>query len=595
MKKLIFLLLFVPHLSFGQNSMADNIDPFKELIAKPAFGGPVKSFFKGAWIDYNGIVKLAENIFGMTVFKSGHELNGYFCFNCNPVEGEFGYYNPSFLAELTKTVKSISPKLKTVLMPLYFEKFDTPLRKLMENQIEYHFTSDCNRHILERIKNKDDIKEILFEIYFGIENNCDEISNETLFWIRRDYDSTSKQFLELFNIIIDIFYSEELSSSSQSNINNSIWTNGFSTVHIQTKKKIKVNDDTKLRGYVFDGFLNKDYKNFNLHNDKGYFIWFDSVENQKNIIGVNAESGLNVRDNPSTSGKIIGKLANGVLLNILNKTDKSLTINDIDKKTGDVIKIKGNWVEVETYYPSNGFSMDNMEVNQKLNLECHMCESQFIKEKSRGKVVIVKGFQGDFGDSTQETHSFTLINDELYYTEEYINGEGEVSELKTKWIPLNSDPTYLENIIEFNRKSNEVFKEKKDQDDYNQKLAEELDYEFDEMEDEKRHLIYEKTPVVDPISASDFYHLGMINTISRDGMYNVPEYNDFNPDKLKAIEYFDKSIELDPNYYPSYFMRGLTKYSINQNDGCDDIKKALSFKNFMSPATAQKFLKENCN
>ena len=480
-------------------------------------------------------------------------------------------------------------------MPLYFEKFDTPLRKLMENQIEYHFTSDCNRHILERIKNKDDIKEILYEIYFGIENNCDEISNETLFWIRRNYDGTSKQFLELFNIIIDIFYSEELSSSSPSNINNSIWTNGFSTVHIQTYKKIKINDDKKLRGYVFDGFLNKDYKSFNLYNDKGYLIWFDSVENQKNIRGVNAESGLNVRDNPSTSGKVIGKLANGDLLKILNKTDKSLTINDIDKKTGDAIKIKGNWVEVETYYPSNGFSMDNMEVNQKLNLECHMCESQFIKEKSRGKVVIVKGFQGDFGDSTQETHSFTLINDELYYTEEYINGEGEVSELKTKWIPLNSDPTYLENIIEFNRKSNEVFKEKKDQDDYNQRLAEELDYEFDEMEDEKRHLIYEKPPVIDPIFASDFYHLGMINTISRDGMYNVPEYNDFNPDKLKAIEYFNKSIELDPNYYPSYFMRGLTKYSINQKDGCEDIKKALSFENFMSPATAQKFLKENCN
>ena len=595
MNKLIFLLLIVPHLSFGQNSMADNIDPFKELISKPAFGGPVKSFFKGAWIDDNGIVKLAENIFGMTVFNSGHELNGYFCFNCNPVEGVFGYYNPLFLEELIKTVKSISPKLKTVLMPLYFEKFDTPLRKLMENQIEYHFTSDCNRHILERIKNKDDIKEILYEIYFGIENNCDEISNETLFWIRRDYDGTSKQFLELFNIIIDIFYSEELSSSSPSNINNSIWTNGFSTVHIQTYKQIKINDDKKLRGYVFDGFLNKDYKSFNLYNDEGYFIWFDSVENQKNIRGVNAESGLNVRDNPSTSGKVIGKLANGVLLKILNKTDKSLTINDIDKKTGDVIKIEGNWVEVETYHPSNGFSMDNMEVNEELNLECHMCESQFVKEKSRGKVVIVKGFQGDFGNSTQETHSFTLVNDELYYTEEYINGEGEVSELKTKWIPLNSDPTYLENIIEFNRKNTEVFKEKKDQDDYNQRLAEELDYEYDEIEGEKRYLIYEKPPIVDPISASDFYHLGMINTISRDGMYNVPEYNDFNPDKLKAIEYFNKSIELDPNYYPSYFMRGLTKYSINQKDGCEDIKKALSFENFMSPATAQKFLKENCN
>ena len=105
------------------------------------------------------VMKITGDIFGMTVFNSGHELNGYFCFNCNPVEGEFGYYNPLFLEELIKTVKSISPKLKTVLMPLYFEKFDTPLRKLMENQIEYHFTSDCNRHILERIKNKDDIKK----------------------------------------------------------------------------------------------------------------------------------------------------------------------------------------------------------------------------------------------------------------------------------------------------------------------------------------------------------------------------------------------------------------------------------------------------
>ena len=593
MKKNLLIIILIPFFSLGQNLIEDNVDHFKELITEPVFGGPIKSFFKGGWIDNYGMIKLAENVFGMTVFNSGHEFNGDFCFNCNPVEGEFGHYNPMFLEELIKTVKSMSPKLKTVLMPLYFEKFESPLRKLMGNQIEYHFASDCNSHILERIKNKDDIKEIMYEIYFGIENNCDEISNETLFWIRRDYDGTSKQFLKLFNLIISVFDPQELSSSSL-NFNNSIWTNGVSTVHIQTYKRIKTNDDIKLRGYVFDGFLNRDYRSFNLYNDKGYFIWFDSVENQKNIMGVNAESGLNVRDNPSTSGKIIGKLPNGVLLKILNKTDKSLTINDVHKKTGDVIKIEGNWVEVENYHPSNGFSMDNMEVNGELNLECHMCESQYIKEKSRDKVVIVKGFQGDYGSSTQETHSFNVINDELFYTEEYINGEGDVSELKTKWIPLNSDPTYLENIIEFNRKNIEVFKEKKDQHDYNQSLAEKLDYEYDEFEEERRYFIYEKPPIENPTTAYDFYYLGMINIISRYGMYNIPEYNDFNPDKLKAIEYFNKSIELDPNYHPSYFRRGLTKYLINQKDGCEDIKKALSFENFMSPATAQKFLRQNC-
>ena len=37
MKKLILLLLFIPLLSFGQNLIEDNIEPFKELIGDPMY------------------------------------------------------------------------------------------------------------------------------------------------------------------------------------------------------------------------------------------------------------------------------------------------------------------------------------------------------------------------------------------------------------------------------------------------------------------------------------------------------------------------------------------------------------------------------
>jgi surface protein len=303
MKKLLLVLLLLPIVSFGQNSIEDNIDNFKELVTEPMYGGSPKSFFKGYWIATKDIIKMAENIFGMSVFNSGPHTNEYFCNDCfKSLEGEFGHYNPIFLAELIRTIQSMSPELKTALKPLYFRKFETPLRKLINNQIEDHFTSDCNRWLLERIKNKDDIKEILYEIFFGIENNCDAISGETLFWIRRDYDGTSKQFLELFNLIMKEFDPEGFSASSKLNLNTSI---------------------------------GQDYY-------------------------VSAKGGLNVREAPNSNSKKVSILLYGQKVTIESKTGVKLTINDVDKKTGVTKVIEGEWVEISSRkkvkgYVFNGF------------------------------------------------------------------------------------------------------------------------------------------------------------------------------------------------------------------------------------------------
>ena len=106
MKKLLLLLLFVPLVSNGQNSIEDNIDHFKKLVNEPIYGGLAKSFFKGYWIDTSGILKLAETTFGIPIYNSGPHTKEYFnsmCFCEN-----FGHYNPFFLDSVTESVKSLS-------------------------------------------------------------------------------------------------------------------------------------------------------------------------------------------------------------------------------------------------------------------------------------------------------------------------------------------------------------------------------------------------------------------------------------------------------------------------------------------------------
>ena len=382
MKRLLLLLLIVPVVSFGQNSIEDNIDHFKELVTDPVYGGSPKSFFKGYWIDTSGILKLAETAFGTPIFNSGPHTKEYFCSDCNSVEGEFGHYNPIFLDELIKTIKSMSPELKTALKPLYFRKFETPLKKLINNQIEDHFTSDCNRWLLEKIKNKDDIKEILHEIFFGIENNCDEISGETLFWIRRDYDGTSKQFLKLFNLIMKEFDPDGFSASSKLNLNTSIGQSPYTSYYENGKLKVT---------------------------GPGY--------NEAIKYKISAKSGLNLRENPDLKSKKIAKIPNTTVIYLKDKPGIKLTVFDTDKKTGITKPIEGEWVKIgaefflspgdEGYFidlidPSyvegyvfDGFIEKEKYLVKKKGLWTYYYESGVIKKESLGGKIINYDIDGD--------------------------------------------------------------------------------------------------------------------------------------------------------------------------------------------------------
>ena len=55
---------------------------------------------------------------------------------------------------------------------------------------------------------------------------------------------------------------------------------------------------------------------------------------QDNIYSVTSPNGLNMRDKPGTDGNKIATLLFGDFVNIKEKTEKSLTINDFNKTTG---------------------------------------------------------------------------------------------------------------------------------------------------------------------------------------------------------------------------------------------------------------------
>ena len=112
MKKLFFLLYFIPLVSFGQKFEDDlkDFEAFEKLIIidsestidrfgffkeKPwIMGYHSPSFFKGSWWGYlqnNPIIYLLERAFGSSVFNSGTHKE-----NLNPSSNEFGHYNPLF-------------------------------------------------------------------------------------------------------------------------------------------------------------------------------------------------------------------------------------------------------------------------------------------------------------------------------------------------------------------------------------------------------------------------------------------------------------------------------------------------------------------
>ena len=209
MKNLLVVLLFVPLVSFGQNLIEDNIEPFKELLSKPVYGGSPKSFFKGGWIDTSGILKLAETTFGIPIFNSGPHTKEYFnsmCFCEN-----FGHYNPLFLDNATELVQTLSPLQKALIQPIYDKYFKIPIRTLMANQMFAFFEDlsvwkgEDSNHIeynfLEPIISREDHNSVLETI----KTKVSYIPSETLFWIRRHYDGTSDKFLQLFEVIMEEF------------------------------------------------------------------------------------------------------------------------------------------------------------------------------------------------------------------------------------------------------------------------------------------------------------------------------------------------------------------------------------------------------
>ena len=72
---------------------------------------------------------------------------------------------------------------------------------------------------------------------------------------------------------------------------------------------------------------------------------------QDNIYSVTSEGGLNVRDKPGSDGKKIATLLLDDFVILKQKTDKSLTINDLNKATGKTKEISGHWVKIETLNP----------------------------------------------------------------------------------------------------------------------------------------------------------------------------------------------------------------------------------------------------
>jgi hypothetical protein len=187
--------------------------------------------------------------------------------------------------------------------------------------------------------------------------------------------------------------------------NNEIWSDGFGTLYFRGLSSIKINPKKQLRGFVFSGYLKKELTKINLYNDEGQFFWDESFENQKKLRSVNANGGLNVRDSPSTSGSIIGKLANGVIIKILNNTEKHLTINDVNKKTGESTKIEGNWIQIETYQPSNFFTIDRL-VDKNKYADLMYGEVIYFDENNGERLDIKWSSATEYG-SQSEVHSFS--------------------------------------------------------------------------------------------------------------------------------------------------------------------------------------------
>ena len=100
---------------------------------------------------------------------------------------------------------------------------------------------------------------------------------------------------------------------------------------------------------------------------------------QNNVYSVTSQGGLNVRDKPGSDGKKIATLLVDNLVYLLEKTNISLTINDLNKSTGETKEISGQWIKIKTHAPPKLKGDKMLWENNDQNIEGYVFDG-FLKK-----------------------------------------------------------------------------------------------------------------------------------------------------------------------------------------------------------------------
>jgi hypothetical protein len=393
-----------------------------------------------------------------------------------------------------------------------------------------------------------------------------------------------------------------------------VWTDGVSTIRFRKLSSINYSGSTKkLTGYVFDGFLKKSNGNGDLYNDQGYFIIQNEIKDLKDLYEIKAsekhrylKTGVNVRKTPSKSGIIVKTLNDGIVVKVLNKTNKRSTLSYINKETGQPVEIEGRWVKIETYSPTghrqekmggSSWYFVNIVNKSDRNLECHMCGYKVIDENSL-KLSFTEAGRGDFGPVNSYTHSFSINNGKMIEVESYINyGTEDSSEII--WAPIDSDPIYIKKI----KKKNITMRVHAQSElDKNRKkyliIGEEdnlRDKEYTKFRDLRWNFRSDTQIVKSPKNLHDFYYNGLIRFFryKESKTAKVNDYQNSIIDLNKALELISKSsYPMKGKKKKIYYIIGLIKNNLNNIKGaCDAWKKAAD----LGYHTAKKLIRENCD
>jgi len=386
--------------------------------------------------------------------------------------------------------------------------------------------------------------------------------------------------------------------------NNTVWTDGEKSIIFRNLSSIEYRESKEpVRGYVFDGFLKKSTDNIKLYNDPGYFIIIDSVQNTKNIYTINTKSGINVRDYPGSSGNVVGKLMNGIAVNVLSETENMLTINDVDRETGESRKISGKWVEIETYSPLSGHRQEAFPDNNGLwyytkkiedpgRLECHMCGYKaiidnfiFNEENTLNRLSFVLDVTGDYGPGEYSKHTFEIHpssaeKDAMVEIKNYNDYYDQVSSQRV-WIQINSNSVEIERIKNIN-KPKEYSQKELDSISLREIEVRALVEEEVDIDEAEYYFSNDANLIENPQSAGNFYNNGLVK------LFRFQNYNGAIEDLNTAIKIND---DQDEEWWIkfAYFFRGIAKGKLNLEEVREDWEKAAS----LGLYHAKKAIREN--